>query len=42
MGWEYGQVVQAKMWEEESGVEEAVIIWRRVPSRGQNHMIDVA
>jgi len=33
-------VVQAKMWLEDSDVaSEEVIIWRRVPSRGQNHMI---
>lgn len=40
MGWEYGQVVQAKMWVEDSDMaEDEVIIWRRVPSRGQNHMV---
>lgn len=39
MGCEYGHVMQAKIVVDDSEAEEVVIIWRRVPSRGQNHMV---
>jgi hypothetical protein len=31
--------MQAKIVVDDSEAEEVVIIWRRVPSRGQNHMV---
>ena len=30
---------QEKMWAEDASWEEELMIWSRVPSRGQNHMI---